>query len=900
MPRTKAIAAPVRTSADETSEKKPASRDTPAMRQFDRFKAEHPGCVLLFRRGDFYELFDDDAVEVSRAIGITLTERSAGIPMAGVPHHSAETYIKKILEAGFRVAIAEQTQDPKDAKGVVERAVTRVLTPGTLVDESLLDGDATRLIASASVDGGSARLATIDASTGGFRLASFPADRLAGELARRPIAELVIGEDRNGEVDPALEALGVETTRRPGWIFREAEAAEALRAQFGVATLAPFGLGEGDGAALVGPAGALVRYLRETQAPGEAVGALSHLAAPVIERDGGRLALDATTLRALEVEETVRAGSADHSLVGTVLASAGRRTAMGRRCVRAWLREPLADLEAIEARHARVATLVEDERAARELASALEPVQDVARIAGRLGAGRATPRDVAALGSSLGVIADLCAALEGAPAFAAARDRLGELEETLTPIAVDLAARLVERPPPHVREGGVFRDGVDAELDEARSIGTDATSWLAEYQARLAAEHELPGMKVGFNKVFGYFIELPAAQARRAPAEFTRKQTLKNAERYITPELKEFETKATTAESRAVAREQALFEALVRSLTGSARAVADFGELAGELDAALCFAETARARGWARPEMREEPTLEIEGGRHPVLERTLGPELVPNDTALGTADCPARLAVLTGPNMAGKSTYIRQTALACLLAHAGSFVPADRAVIGVCDRICTRVGADDALHAGQSTFMVEMTETASILRSATEQSLVILDEIGRGTGTLDGLSLAWAIAERLAGEGEAPAPRTLFATHYHELTALAERLPGRVTNLCVSVREWGGEVVFLHRIGPGAAGRSYGVHVARLAGVPREVIERAEALLETLSVTHGDPASVTGQTAGADVAEPDQWSLFSAPEHPVVGELRELEIESMTPLAAFDALRGLIERVKKG
>lgn len=865
------------------------SRDTPAMRQFDRFKGEHPGCVLLFRMGDFYELFDDDAVMVAKAIGLTLTERTPGLPMAGVPHHAAEGYIRKMLDAGFRVAVAEQIQDPKEAKGVVDRAVTRVLTPGTLIDESLLADDRVRLIAAVEVEAGLARLAMIDASTGAFTLAEFPAARLPDEIARRPIVELLIGEDRDGEVAPGVGALTVETTRRPGWMFRGSEAREALREQFGTSSLAAFHLDE---SALARPAGALVRYLRETQAPGRSGGTLTHLAPPVIERTDHRLHLDATSLRALEVEDTLRPGSRDHSLVGVMLGGSGKRTAMGKRLVREWLREPLAELSAIRARHAAVATLAGDPRLSKALAEALEPVQDVARIAGRLGAGRVTPRDIGALGRSLEQIGCLALVLEHAPALSEVRSRLTALEDALSGVAGDIRARVVDRPPAHAREGGVFRDGADAELDEARQLGANAAGWLAEYQSRLSREHDLPGMKVGFNRVFGYYIELPLAQARRAPDIFTRKQTLKNAERYITPELKTFEDKATSAQSRAIAREQWLLAELTAALGSHVRAIAAFGEAAAELDVLACFADVASARGWVRPEMTDGPELVIEGGRHPVLERTLGGDLTPNDTELGTAGQPARLAILTGPNMAGKSTYIRQTALLALLAHAGSFVPADRAVIGRCDRICTRVGADDALHAGQSTFMVEMTETASILTGATARSLVILDEIGRGTGTLDGLSLAWAIAERLSGDGGAAAPRTLFATHYHELTSLEDTRPGRVRNLTVLVREWKDEVVFLHRIEPGRTDRSYGVHVARLAGVPAPVIERARELLAELSVTHGSvPASAATEVS-------DQLSLFSSAEHPVVGELREMNLNTMTPLCAFDALRCLVERVR--
>jgi DNA mismatch repair protein MutS len=553
-------------------------------------------------------------------------------------------------------------------------------------------------------------------------------------------------------------------------------------------------------------------------------------------------------------------------------------------------------------------------------------VQDVSRIAARVALGRATPRDLVALGHSLSRVDHLAQVLEGAPAFEELQKRLRDAGESLRGVAVRIAEQCVDAPPAHLREGGLFRDGIDAELDEARLLQRDAASWLSAYQQRLIKEHALPGIKVGYNKIFGYYIELTASQARSAPAAFARKQTLKNAERYVTPELKEFEDKVTTAEARGLERERMLFDRLCAAAAAAIPAISAFGMAVAELDVLWSFAERAVRKGWVKPEIVDEPVLSIRAGRHPVLEEVLGESFVPNDVEVGgrsaetqrrrdgetkrdaprpeaTADAPPApsghlsispsLALITGPNMAGKSTFIRQIALLVLLAHAGSFVPAESAAIGLTDRIFTRVGADDALHAGQSTFMVEMTETATILNSATRRSLVILDEIGRGTSTLDGLSLAWAIAEFLAGASGRPGPRTLFATHYHELTELEERLPGRVRNLHVSVREWGDQIVFLHQILPGRSDRSYGVHVAKLAGIPTAIVERAAQVLSSLAVHHG-PASA-GPGGPAAVAPPDgQFSLFTEYiPHPVVQQLREMKIESLAPIQAFDELRKL-------
>jgi DNA mismatch repair protein MutS len=916
-------------------------RDTPAMRQYFRFKERYPGTILLFRIGDFYEMFDDDAVTASKALGLTLTQRQGGIPLAGVPYHQLETYLRRFIAQGFRVAVCEQMQTPEEAKGVIERAVTRVLTPGTLVDESLLADDRPNTIAAVCFPEsgtGLAALAIAELSTGAFVVTQCTSEAVADELARCACTELLYPETANGVAPPRLaiilRALGIAGTPVAQWNFRNQEAREALCAQFAVKTLAGFGLGDDD--ALIAPAGALVRYLQQTQMPDDSVAGsigkkrvagLTHLRPPKREEIKDHLVIDASSLRSLEIDRTIRGSSAgassiEGSLLGVFTTPGGRslcKTPMGKRLLRDWLCRPAVDLAVIESRQHAVALLHEDRRLASELGGQLENVQDVQRIGARVALARCTPRDMVALGRSLLLIAGLSQTIENAPALSAYLAALGNIRTALTPLAEEVTRLCVDEPPGHLREGGLIRSGVDAELDEARTLKNNAAGWLAEYQAKLIAQHELPNLKVGFNKVFGYFIELPKAQASRAPVEFSRKQTLTNAERYITPELKTFEDKALHAQERAVTREQELFDALMTKAGAQLDAINRFGQIAAELDVLLCFADKAHQRRWCKPTLVDEPIVEIVGGRHPVLETTLERDFVPNDLALGptgSEQSGASLALITGPNMAGKSTFIRQTALITLLAHTGSFVPAESAVIGLCDRIFTRVGADDALFAGQSTFMVEMTETAAILHHASERSLVILDEIGRGTSTLDGLSLAWAIAEHLA---QGPRPRTLFATHYHELTQLEELLAGRVKNLQVSVREWQDQVVFLHRITSGRADQSYGVHVAKLAGIPAPVLTRAREVLASLSVQHAgkEPHTQAWDSNASGEAPPTNGRKLKVPAtrvpeptgqlglfteyvpHPAIDSLREIKLEALTPMQAFDELRrlrGLVDR----
>ncbi len=918
--------------------------DTPAMRQFVRFKEQHPGCVLFFRMGDFYELFGDDAVEMSKALGLTLTERQNGIKLAGVPYHQKDRYLRRAIAAGYRVAIADQTQDPKEAKGIVERAVTRVVTPGTIADESLLGDrgeDAVCALAAVHAVGETVYGAVVDASTGAFEIVEGDAGSVADAFERAGVREILHAEDERGQtpapVRRVIELLRVAATARPGWWFRADEALERVRKQYGVASAEGFGFTDDDPALVA--VGVALGYLGETQAVGADAAAgtldtpqlrstLTHLCPPRRCAAEGVCVLDAVSLRSLEIVRTIRGedgtrgegrDGGEGSLLGVFTRGGLVRTAMGRRRLRAWLCEPLSVAGEIGERQAGVAGLVEDRRLAGELGEALSGVQDLERIAARVALGRPSPRDLVSMGVGLARVRDLTELTGGTGSLGRVHGALTELCERIAKVGETLLSTCVDEPPAHLRVGGLVREGVDRDLDEARALQRDAGEWMAQYQARLNTEHELPGLKVGFNKVFGYYIELPKAQARRAPDSFSRRQTLTNAERFITPELKDFEAKATTAEARALERERAIFAELVDAARREIGAIGAYARAVGELDGLLAFAEKAVKRGWVRPEVVDEPVLDIREGRHPVLDELLGEGFVPNDVCLGAGDA-ASLALITGPNMAGKSTYIRQCALLVVLASAGSFVPAASATIGTCDRVFTRVGADDAIHRGQSTFMVEMTETAAILNHATGRSLVVLDEIGRGTSTLDGLSLAWAIAEHLAmlggdrrsaigdrGEGSegagAVGPRTLFATHYHELTELESRLSGRVMNLHVQVREWADaqgrpEIVFVHRIRPGRADQSYGVHVARLAGVPDGVTARADEVLRTLSVQQAgrvDTAKVEAPRKRAS----EQMGLFTEfVPHPAVNALKDVKIEGLTPLGAFDELRKLVEMAR--
>src|SRR5688572_1630506 len=867
-----------------------ASALSPAMRQYQQFKSQYPSYVLFFRMGDFYEMFWDDAQLAHKVLGVTLTSRSKGglngdeaIPMAGVPFHAVEGYLRRMIAAGHKVAICEQVEDAALAKGLVKRDVVRLMTPGTLTDDPLLDGRAENYLAGVAFhvtrsSGYRVALAWVELSTGACVAMSGSEGQVLDEIARLRPAEVLVPELPSGQphdIAKPIQSLGVKAiTARAGWQFTPHHAREQLKRQWHLSATGGIGFEEDDPAIFA--IGAVLTYLEETQKS-----ALPHIRTPRKHVVEDHFSFDPASYRSLEIDRTVRSGSTEGSLLSAIDRT---RSAMGARLLRQWLRYPLCDLEHIAARHDAIAALLEAPQTLRAIVQGLQDVCDVERIIGRVTVGRAAPRDLAGLTKSLRSIPNLLDQLESLPNSGAVSPELASSRTFCAERAAHLAGAILPDPAPHLREGGVIAPGFDAELDRLHEIATNSQQWLANYQARLASETNIPSLKVGYNKIFGYYIEVTNAHKDKAPSSWTRKQTTTTAERYITPELKEFENEAIGARDRAVALEQTLFEQVRQSLLPHVGAFQELAYCLARVDVLASLAVLAQERRYCRPEVVEGRVLEIVDGRHPVLEQQLGSEFVANDVHFAEDDS---LMLITGPNMAGKSTYIRQVALITLLAQVGSYVPAKSATIGVDDRLFTRIGASDELHAGQSTFMVEMTETANILNNATERSLVILDEIGRGTSTLDGLSLAWAIAEHIAGDVRC---RTLFATHYHELTDLSSRFAG-VKNLNVAVREWEDQVVFLHRIVEGGTDRSYGIHVARLAGVPREVLDRARQLLGELSVQHvGRPKISRGRKSDKLIDE-SQLPLFIDPSQELRQELADLKIDQMTPIQAFELLR---------
>lgn len=857
---------------------------TPMMKQYRHFKRQYPDAILFFRMGDFYEMFFEDAQTAARVLGLTLTSRDKGanpVPMAGVPHHSADGYIRRLIQAGHRVAVCEQMEDPRQAKGLVKRDVIRVITPGTLTEENLLEAKAPNYLAAVWPEGPLAGLAWLDLSTGAFFVEDAPADKALDELARLGPAECVVAQSAVDNGSALVRALRQETsamlTPRPDWTFDREGAERELGEHFRVGTLAGFGC-EGLGPAIAA-AGAVLAYVQETQKT-----SLAHIRSLVPVREENYLLLDRCTRSSLELTRSLRDGGRGDTLLWVLDRT---ETPMGGRTLAEWIHAPLRDMDAIAARHDAVEELGADHVLRQRLREVLRRVYDIERLAARASTGRATPRDLLALKNSLDQVPPLRELLEGAQCrnVRALRDRLDPVEEARS----EIAAALRPDPPVAVREGGIFRDGYSADLDELRSVQRDGKGWIARFQARELERTGIQNLKVGFNRVFGYYIEVSHAQAGRVPPEYVRKQTLKNAERYITPDLKEYETKVLTADERAKDLECEMFLQLREQVAGhTARLQATAGALA-ELDALASLADAASEYGYVRPELADEPVLCIRDGRHPVLERTLEEEFVPNDVDM---DEGTRMLIITGPNMAGKSTFIRQAALLTIMAQMGSFVPAKEATIGLTDRIYTRVGAADELARGRSTFMVEMVETANILNNATPRSLLVLDEVGRGTSTFDGVSIAWAVGEFIHQHLRS---RTLFATHYFELTELASLYEG-IANCNVAVREWRDEIVFLRKIVPGGADKSYGLHVARLAGIPPNVVERAKEILANLEAMALDgedkPRFAPPQRKRSERV---QMRLFAEKADLVLDRVRRLDISAMTPLEALN----LLEEFKK-
>ncbi len=880
---------------------KDAAQLTPAMRQYFAAKEQHPDCLMFCRIGDFYELFYEDAILVARELQITLTarDREKKQPMCGVPYHAAEMYIQRLLKKGYRVALCEQMEDPKTAKGVVRREVTRVLTPGTSIDPGLAPGESCWL-ASVVVSGGTVGVGLVDLSTGDFRATEF---RGAGawaqavdELSRIKPAELIYAnggllgvartkkllEDPQGGIqNEAEDESGLDVIRTKtaveDWVMTAEHALPLLRRQFQVLALDGLGLAGHEVAAIA--AGGLVHYLRQTKQ-----GALEHLEAVRFYERSGCLELDAVSVRNLELTDPLFSGeTAQTTLLYTMDACC---TPMGKRLLRATLLRPASCLAEITARHDAVAEAAADLRRREGVRRAMDGVLDLERLLGRVALDSAGPREVLALAATLGCLPGLGEAVRR---FDAARwSDLGARLDPLSDICELVTETLVEEPPVTFADGGVIREGIHAELDELRELSRSGRQALVEIEERERARTGITSLKVRFNSVFGYYLEVTKANARAVPADYERKQTLVNAERFTTPELKEHEAKILTAQERSLEIERRLFAELRTQLLAAAVRIRDTARCVAEIDLLIAFAHLAALRGWTRPAVDESGRLEFVGARHPVVERRMeesgAGRFVPNNLYLDTSDGPS-LLLMTGPNMGGKSTYLRMAALLVVMAQSGSFVPAERMRLGLVDRIYTRIGASDNVARGRSTFMVEMTETAAILNTATAKSLVLLDEMGRGTATYDGLSLAWATVEHLH---ESIGARSLFATHYHELTMLAERLP-KLKNVRVTVKENSGGIVFLHTVEAGAASKSYGIEVARLAGLPQSVIGRAREVLKL----HEKAETQQVREAVRRDAEKMQMTMFTPLSQRIVDRLEAAEVDSLTPLEALNLLAEL-------
>lgn len=840
------------------------------MRQYLGIKKDYPDMLVFYRMGDFYELFYDDAKRAAALLDITLTARgkSGGnpIPMAGVPYHAVEGYLAKLVRKGESVAICEQVGDPATSKGPVERKVTRIVTPGTLTDEALLPDSGDNLVAAVFADDAGVGLAWLDLSAGRFRMTELAGvEALGGELERLRPAELIHSEDQPGLREQRDD---LRDTSRPPWHFDIDSARRLLCSQFQTLDLSAFGCEDYPRGLIA--AGALLQYVIDTQKT-----ALPHLDSIAVERNDDAVVMDGPTRRNLELEQSL-SGNPEHTLAGIMDSC---QSPMGSRLLRRWIQRPLRDANVRLARYQAIDTLI-TRSATDELQASLASIGDVERILSRVALRSARPRDLAQLGQALDSLPGLGRHLRDmdSPKLQELRRDIGD-----HPRVRELLQRaLIENPPMLIRDGGVIAEGFDEELDDLRAIAENADQYLLDLEAREKSRTGIQTLKLGYNRVHGYYIEISKGQAERAPVEYVRRQTLKGAERYITPELKEFEDKVLGARERALSREKFLYENLLDRLLACLRDMQTSAGALAELDVLISFAERAVTLNLSRPEIASEPCIEIRGGRHLVVEHVSDAPFVANDLTL---DDDQRLLVITGPNMGGKSTYMRQAALITVLAHIGSFVPAERLRIGPVDRIFTRIGASDDLAGGRSTFMVEMTETATILNNATDQSLVLMDEIGRGTSTFDGLSLAWAAAHYM---GEQARAFTLFATHYFELTALADELPA-CRNVHLDATEHAGTLVFLHAVRDGPANQSYGLQVASLAGVPAKVIRRARAYLATLE-SQQQPAQ-DKQQGELLLAMPEP----APSSDPLRETLADIDPDSVSPREALAALYRLKE-----
>jgi DNA mismatch repair protein MutS len=854
-----------------------SDKDTPVRQQYLEIKRQHPDALLFFRLGDFYETFDEDAKITSRELDIVLTSRNVAkgtrVPMAGIPHHAAENYIGRLIEKGYHVAICEQVGD-RPVKGLFPRQVVRVVTPGTLVEPGLLpDGSNNYLVAVVHSDE-TVGLAYADISTGEFAATEIESpDHLASlrnEITRLKPAEIIHPQSFS------LEGLwNGHHTEIEDWRFELERGSENLKSHFNTGTLDGFGL-QGKNQA-IRAAGVIVDYLGETQRA--ALSLLSSLSTFTLDEF---MVLDAATRRNLELTETIRTGTVQGSLLGVIDETI---TPMGRRLLRQWLGKPLTDVEKINTRLGQVEALFEDGLWRAELRQTLSGLGDLERLTNRTVAGLAGPKDLSALRDLLSRIPDLIRVITGKGI--STLDPVASSIDPCSDVLTLIQRAIVDDPPATISQIGVFCEGYSDQLDGVLDASSGARDWIANLEALERERTGIKTLKVGYNKVFGYYIEVTKKKTDLVPEEYIRKQTLVQAERYITPEMKEYESLVLTAEERIREIEAELFRNLCQEIATHSSPLLQTAKALARLDVVSGLAEVAAINGYVRPEVIDEDVLEIREGKHPVVEEFLsGKQFVPNDIVLEQGE---RIRIITGPNMSGKSTYLRQVALIVLLAQMGSFVPARSVRLGVCDRIFTRIGAQDEIHAGQSTFMVEMVEAANILHHATVRSLLVLDEIGRGTSTYDGLSIAWAVVEYIHNHPRMRS-RTLFATHYHELTQLSEILPG-VRNYNVAVSEEGGQVIFLHKIVPGGADKSYGIHVAELAGLPRSVINRAQEILSTLE------AEARKMRTREEIAV--QQLSFLPTTNPLMEELKNLEIDALAPLEALNKLYEWQQRLRR-
>jgi DNA mismatch repair protein MutS len=860
---------------------------TPLMQQYREIKSRHQDAILFFRMGDFYEMFYEDAEIASRTLGLTLTSRNNGgaseVPLAGVPVKAAGEYLRRLIQHGFRVSICEQTEDPKAAKGIVRREVVETITPGAAFSDDLLDGARNNYLCAVHGERDVVGIAAADLSTGEFRLSISSVADAESSMSRLTPREVIIsrGANLNHHLKTQSGEEGPLVTEREDWEFDSALGRDLLTRRFGVSSLDSFGIEESDAIA-VGVAGALLRYLDELQPSGT-----PHLARPRIERPGGTMPLDEMTRRNLELVESLRGVETSGTLLGVLDRTL---TPMGARLLRQWVLAPLTNIALIEERLDAVAAFG-DTIARSAMREALDGVRDIERLAGKAAAGRASPRELKALGDSMARLPVVEAVLKRFSFEGGALSRQVTSWDCCSDLSSEITSALVERPPVAIGDESSIRTGVDKELDEWRALRDGGKDSIARIQAEERARTGISSLKVGYNKVFGYFIEVTNTNSHLVPSDYQRRQTLAGAERYVTPSLKEYEERVLTAAERVESRERLLFEGLRSRIGAQIARLQSVAQAIAELDAIASLAEVAAREGYVRPELTPAFHIQISNGRHPVVERMMPREkFIPNDISL-TDD--ARMIILTGPNMAGKSTILRQIGLIVLMAHIGSFVPATKATIGLVDRVFTRVGASDNLVRGQSTFMVEMSETSAILHTASKRSLVLLDEIGRGTSTYDGISIAWSVSEHLH---DTIGCKTVFATHYHELTQLADTLVA-VRNYNVRVREVGDQILFLHRLEPGGADRSYGIEVGRLAGLPSDVLSRARELLALLEAEQIVPKSPR-LTRTKEKTVQTQLGLFAAATHPVIERLQTLEPNQMTPLQALDMLAKLVDETR--